>query len=242
MPAVIVPSLVKAARRAPRPSAWFAADALVAVELLEGRDLLGEPAVLGGGRRTGVRLRRERVLLLARDVEARVLGVRELAHPDVLDRAVEAVVDHHVDHRLVAERRGAAHVDGVRRAGHRVEAADQHAGRLALAQHPRRQPDRAEGGQADVVDGDAGHLALDPARERRAAARVLPARRLQHVAEDDVVGLQAGARSSAARTAAAPSSTPERAARAPRKRPIGVRAPATRTGVALSSRRPGYGA
>ena len=152
-------------------------------------------------------------------------------------------MDHHVDHRLVAERRGAAHVDGVRRAGHRVEAADQHAGRLTLAQHPRRQPDCAEGGQADVVDGDAGHLALDPARERRAAARVLPARRLQHIAEDDVVGLQAGGavergahRGGAELDAGAGG---QGAAEAADRR---ARAGDQDGGCALAHRRPGYGA
>ena len=92
-----------------------------------------------------MRLRRERVLVRARDAEPGVLGVGQLAHPDVLDRAVQAVVDHHVDHRLVAERAGGADVDGVRRAGHRVEAADEDDAGLALAQHAGGEPDRGRG-------------------------------------------------------------------------------------------------
>ena len=110
----------------------------------------------------GVRRGRERVLVGAGDVEPGVLGVGQLDHPGVLDRAIQAVVHHHVDHRLVAHRRGAADVDGVRGAGHRVEAADHRAGRLALADHARRQRHGAEAGQADVVDRDARHCAPTP--------------------------------------------------------------------------------
>ena len=141
LPAVIVPSRVKAAGKEARRSALVSGRTpSSSVSAVERRDLLGQPLSRRGG--AGVRLRRERVLVRARDAEARVLGVGQLAHPDVLDRAVEAVMDHHVDHRLVAERAGGADVDGVRRAGHRVEAADEDDGGLALAQHAGGQPDR----------------------------------------------------------------------------------------------------
>ena len=227
----------EALRRRGRP------DALVAVELdaVDRHDLLRVPPRLRRRGGPGVRLGRERVLVGARDAEPLVLGVGELDHPGVLDRAVQAVVDHHVDHRLVAHRRGAADVDGVRGAGHRVEAADHRAGRLALADHARRQRHGAEAGQADVVDRDARHRARDAARERGAPAGVLAARRLEHVAEHDVVGLEPGGaverradRGGAELDARA---VGEAAAEAPDRRP---RARYQDRACALGHRRPGY--
>ena len=141
LPAVIVPSRVKAAGKEARRSA-------VVSGRMPSSSVRPFSGAISSARRSrrrgraGVRLRSEGVLVRARDAEAGVLGVGQLAHPDVLDRAVQAVVDHHVDHRLVAERAGGADVDGVRRAGHRVEAADEHGGGLALAQHAGREPDR----------------------------------------------------------------------------------------------------
>ena len=165
-------------------------DPFVLAEAVQRRDLLGEAPSPRGG--TVVRLGREGILVRARDAEAGVLGIGQLAHPDVLDRAVQAVVDHHVDHRLVAERPGGADVDGVRRAGHRVEAADEDDGGLALAQHAGGEPDRRKAREADVVDGDPGRLARDAAGERGTAAGVLPVGGLEDVAEHDVIRFEPG--------------------------------------------------
>ena len=141
LPAVIVPSLAEGGRGArPRPSA------VVVGRMPSSRSSSSSGAISSAAAPPRWRRPRgrascaaKRVLRLARDVEARVLGVGQLAHPGVCDRAVQAVVDHHVDHRLVAHRAGGRRPDSVRRAGHRVEAADQRRGRLALADHARRQ-------------------------------------------------------------------------------------------------------
>ena len=189
------------------------AHALVALQLRERGDLLGEPA--GPGRGVGVRARGQLVLRLARDAQARVLGVGHRAHAGVGDRAVEAVVDHHVDHRRVAHPQRRPRAQRVRRAGHRVEAADEHRLRLAAADQRRREPDRAHARQAHVIERDPGHGPPHPALQRRAPPGVLPVRGLQHVA--DRRRSPAPARSVRARrcTACAPRSTASTFASAP---------------------------
>ena len=105
----------------------------------------------------------------------------------------------------------------VRRAGHRVEPADQHGRRLFGPDHRRRHRHRAHGRQADVVQRDPRHLAL---RRRPAAPlggpgsdRSRPAARSPRRCSR----ARGSVRSSAARTACAPSSTASTFASAPLK-------------------------
>ena len=227
LPAVIVPSAREGGREAPRASRSSSRGRPRREQVADRHDLLGQPR--RARPRPGVRARREAVLRLARDPEPRVLGVRHPAHPRVGDRAVQAVVDHHVDHRHVAHRRpGRSRIA----CGARVIESKPPTSTVVAspgADHRRRHRHRAHARQADVVERDPGHLA----RARRPAAprggpgsgRSPPAARSPRRRSR----APASVRASAARTACAPSSTASTFASAPLNSPIGVRAPAAIT-------------
>ena len=169
LPAVIVPASVKAGRQ--RREALGRGVGAGCPRRGRARrrrrhrgDLLGQPPALGGRRRALVGRQRERVLGGAVDSEALVLPVGQLAHPGSGDAAPQAVVLHDVDQVPVARRGAVPHVDRVRRAGHRVEPAHQHARRLARADHPGRERHRAHARQADVVERDPGTSRATPPR------------------------------------------------------------------------------
>jgi hypothetical protein len=133
----------------------------LAAAVLQGDDLLGEPPARGRRRCSAVGLQRECVLAGAVDSQPLVLLLGELAHARRSDGAPQSVVVHDVDQLAVAGRIAGAHVYGVRRAGHRVKAACQHARRFARPDHRCGQGDRAHARQADVVERDSRNLPGD---------------------------------------------------------------------------------
>ena len=122
-------------------------------------------------------------------------------------------------------------------AAHGVEAADEHAVGLALADHARRDRDRGHAREADVVDRRARRRPRDAAADRRLARGVLAVRR--------PAGRCRGGCGRARGRGSARASPARRARRGrwgrpppvhARSAPIGVRAPSTRTAVHAAAR------
>ena len=124
----------------------------------------------------------ELVLHLSRDAGLlrRVLGVA--AHVDVAEGAPQAVLDHAVDERLIAELHAAAHsIVVIGRVGHRLLAAGDDD--LAVARLDRLR------GEHHGLEPRAAHLVDRQRRNGRGNARLdrgLPRRRLSNAALDDV--------------------------------------------------------
>ena len=103
-----------------------------------------------------MRARGEGVLLARRDagLGRGVLGVR--SHVHVAGAAPEAVLDHAVDHGLIADLHAAPHaVHVVRRVAHALLTAGDDDLRVAGLDGLRRQHDGLEPRAAHLVDGDA---------------------------------------------------------------------------------------
>ena len=121
----------------------------------------------------------------------------------------------------------------MRRVGHGLLAAGDDDVELTGADQLVGQRDRVEPGEADLVDGQRGHVHRDARLDGGLARRDLARSGLEHLAHDHVLTWSPPipARSSAALMAKPPRSAPEKDLSDPSSRPMGVRAPATITEV-----------
>ena len=119
---------------------------------------------------------------------SRVDRVGALPHVPVVERAPQAVVDHRVEHRRIAQSRPPAslgqHERGVR---HRFHAPGDRDLELTGPDHLIGHRDRRRPRQADLVDRDGRDLDRDARRDRRLPSGDLPLPGLQHVAHDRVL-------------------------------------------------------
>ena len=137
-----------------------------------------------------MRLDRELVLHVARDLRltSSVLGVS--AHVHITKGAPESVLDHSVDELLVAELHAVAHaIDIVWRIGHRLLAACNDDLRVASPNRLGGEHYRLEARAADLVDGEGGDGRGESRFQCCLTSRRLPDATLDHVAHDDFVDL-----------------------------------------------------
>jgi hypothetical protein len=166
-------------------------DQLVALARLDAdrRDLLGEAALLHGGGAKLVTAQRVGVLLLAPDVEPARDALGGLRHHRVRVRVVEAAEQRVLHLRRLAEREAAPRsVQHVGRLAHVLRPGREHGRGLAEQDELRAAHDRLDARAAQAVHCERrrrhGHAGLE-SDVARAVERV--DRRLQHVADDDVV-------------------------------------------------------
>jgi hypothetical protein len=174
-------------------------DDRVALALLDRhrRDLVGEATFLLGGRGALVRLRRELVLRLTRDVADLadvILGAR--AHVQGVEGAPQAVADHRVDDLVVAHAvAGARPRQQVRRVGHRLHAARDHDFGVAVVDHLVGEVQRVDAGEAHLVQRRRGNRHRDAGLDRGLPRGDLTRARLQHLTHEyvvDLLGVDAG--------------------------------------------------
>ncbi len=151
-------------------------------------------AVLPGQRGPLVRLRGERVLLLAAQVGARgVVALGQVDHRLVGELVVERVVRHRVDQLRVAVLEALARLrQQVRRLGHRLHATRDDDLVLAGADQLVGQGDGVDARQAHLVDRDGRDGHRDAALDGRLACGDLAGAGLDDLAHDHVVDLVAG--------------------------------------------------
>jgi hypothetical protein len=136
--------------------------------------------------RLPVAVERERVLLLAAHpgLLAGVLGV--LAHVAAAERVPEPVVDHAVEHRLMAGLDPLPHPEDVMRRGrHRFLPARDDALGVARLDRLGGEHHGLETGAADLVDGERGNGGGDAGVDHRLARGGLTRAALHHLAHDD---------------------------------------------------------
>jgi hypothetical protein len=200
LPAVTEPSLAKAGRSLRRCRAWRRGGythrlrrplALAALDDGHRGDLVLEFAGLLGGLRLVLGSDGEFVLLVAVDLPllGDVLG--GLAHVVAVEGVPQAVLDHGVDHLVVAHLVAGAHVGAMRRQRHVLLAAGHHDGAVAGQDLLRRDGDGPEARAADLVEGPGGGAVGDAGLDGGLARRVLALARGQHLAEDDLVDVAA---------------------------------------------------
>ncbi len=144
-----------------------------------------EPARLRGGDGLAVAIDGKRVLIgpAHAGLLCGVFGV--LTHVAAAERIPQAIVDHAVDHGLVAGLDADTHaVDVVRRARHRLLSAGHDALRVARLDRLRGKHDRLEPRSADLVDRERGNSRRQAGMNQRLARRGLSAATLHHLPHD----------------------------------------------------------
>ena len=135
-----------------------------------------------------MRARRELVLLPARDAGLCRRMLAMAAHVHATARAPQPVLDHAVDHLLVAELHAIAHAIHIeRRVRHRLHSTGDDDFRVPRLDRLRGKHHGLEARAAHLVDGDRAHRGRDTGLEHCLPRRRLPDAALQHVAHDDFV-------------------------------------------------------
>ena len=197
LPAVTVPSFVKAGRSAASFSAVVPArgyssfvtrtGGALALRHVDRDDLAIEHARLHRDLGAALALGGERVLLLARDAVAPRDFLGGHAHVAAFDGAGQSFLQHRVDDLGVPHPVApAGALQQERRVAHRLGAAGQHQVDVAGLDRFDRVHDRLQARAADAVDRLARHLDRHAGLERRLARHVHAGAGLQHAAHDHV--------------------------------------------------------
>ena len=248
LPAVTVPSFLKAARSPASASTLVSArtdsscanDERRALLLrdLDRDDLVLEPSLRGGVRRLAMALDGVGVLVFASDLELFGDVLAGHAHVALVERAPEAVVDHRVDERAVAHAQSFAHArEQVRGVAHRLHAAGDGDVDVAGGDPLRGEHDGLEARAADLVDRHRGDVLVQAAVERGLARGVLPLAGGDDVAHDALVdggGIDAGAADGLADGDGAELRSGRSPFNEPRNLPVGVRTADTMTDSRIS--------
>src|SRR5271156_5716642 len=112
------------------------------------------------------------------------------AHVKIFVYVPQAVVDHGIDHFLIAEAEAAACAfQQIRAIGHGLHAASDDHFRFAQLHRLRREADGLQTGAANFVDGHCRDARIEAAAQRRLARGILAQARLHNVAQDRFVHL-----------------------------------------------------
>ncbi len=194
--AVTVPSLSKAGRsfctefeRRARTDVFVLVDDRIAFPALDDHrhDLIPEFASLLRGFRLVLGGHREGVLLLARQLPLAgyILGRR--AHVITVEGIPEPVLDHRVDHRIVAHLDAGPQMRAVRRQRHRFLAARDNDPGVAGGDLLHADRNRPQSRAADLVEAPGGGLLRQTRLDGSLPCRVLSLPGGQHLTEDDFI-------------------------------------------------------
>ena len=155
----------------------------------DGDDLVLELAGLLRGLGLVLRGKRELVLVVTGDLELASDVLGGVAHVIAVEGIPQPVLDHGVDHLVVAHLDAGAQVLGMRRKRHRfLPAGDDHLG-IAGGDLLHAERDGAQARAANLIEAPGGGFLGQAGIDRRLAGRVLTLGGGQHLAEDDLVDL-----------------------------------------------------